>query len=130
MQIQTQKPTAIEGIELYLDAKWGNESDYKNAASSFEKAYQNSLFITAREDNKLIGMIRYLTDGFHDTQIIECLVLKEFQRKGIAKKMLQALKEQYPHTDIYVQSPEKFKDAFLKMEFKKHDLIGLSFHTK
>ena len=47
----------------------------------FEKAYQNSFFITAFNQDKLVGMIRYLSDGFHDTQIVECLVLKNFQKQ-------------------------------------------------
>lgn len=120
-------PKAVEGVSLYLDSGWGTAKDYVGSEQTFEKAYQNSKFVTMRDNQKLVGMIRYFTDGFHDTQIIECLVLQSYRRKGIAKAMLNKLKELYPQTAIYIQSTEKFGEAFLKEGFKKHQLIGLSY---
>lgn len=120
-------PEVMEGISLYLDAGWGTSKDYIGAQKIFEEAYKNSHFVTAMDGNKLIGMIRYFTDGYHDTQIIECIVLKSYQRKGIAKGMLNSLKEMYPGSAIYVQSTDNYKDIFIKEGFKKHHLVGLSF---
>ncbi len=120
-------PRAVEGVSLYLDSGWGIAKDYVGSEQIFEKAYQNSKFVTMRDDQKLVGMIRYLTDGFHDTQIIECLVLQSYRHKGIAKAMLNKLKELYPQTAIYIQSTEKFEEAFIKEGFKKHRLVGLSY---
>lgn len=125
-----KKPNVLEGINLYLDAGWGRAEDYSGAQKNFEEAYNNSHFVTAVENNKLVGMIRFLTDGFHDTQILECIVLKSYQNRGIAGKMLDMLKDVYPHTAIYVQSVENYKDAFIKQGFKKHHLIGLSYLKK
>ena len=124
------KPTAQEGIGLYLDAGWGTSTDYVNAVDDFEKAYQNSFFITAFNQDKLVGMIRYLSDGFHDTQIVECLVLKNFQKQGIANAMLNKLKELYPDSTIYIQTTEAFQDVFIKEGFKKHKLIGMSYFKR
>jgi GNAT superfamily N-acetyltransferase len=129
--LQTHKiPDAKSGINLYLDAGWGTAKDYIGAEKIFEQAYQNSHFILAKDGDKLIGMIRYFTDGFHDTQIIECLVLKQYQNQGIAHVMLNKLKEICAGTAIYVQSVEKYQDFFVHEEFKKHHLIGLSYLKK
>lgn len=125
-----KKPKGVEGINLYLNAGWGTQADYVGQVKVFEDAYYNSHFVTARKDEKLIGMIRYFTDGFHDTQIIECLVLKDFQKQGVAKNMLNKLKEKYPDSAIYIQSTKVFEEAFLKEGFKKHQLVGLSYFKK
>ena len=124
------KPKAQEGISLYLDAGWGTSEDYVNAIDTFEKAYQNSFFITAFNQDKLVGMIRYLSDGFHDTQIVECLVLKRFQKQGIAKAMLNKLKELHPTSAIYIQTTEAYQEVFLKENFKKHKLVGMSYFKR
>ena len=125
-----KRPNVLDGISLYLDAGWGVARDYAGAQKTFDEAYKNSHFVTAVDSDKLVGMIRYLTDGFHDTQIIECIVLKSYQKQGIAKAMLKELKELYPGTAIYIQSTENYKDAFIKEGFKKHQLVGLSFLKK
>lgn len=125
-----KKPNVLEGINLYLDAGWGVAKDYVGAQKTFEDAYKNSHFITAVDDDKLVGMIRYLTDGYHDTQILECIVLKSHQKQGVAGKMLDRLKERHPQTAIYIQCVDEYKNAFIKQGFKKHHLIGLSFLKK
>ena len=121
-----KKPQAEEGISLYLDAGWGGVSDYIGAQKKFDEAYKNSHFITAVDRDKLVGMIRYFTDGFHNTQIIECLVLKSYQKQGIARAMLNELKQLYD-ASIYVNATEKYQDVYVKEGFKKHRLVGLSF---
>ncbi len=120
-------PNARDGIALYLDAGWGTAADYVGAEQVFETAYRNSHFVTAKDGQHLVGMIRYLTDGAHDTQIVECVVLSSHRNQGVAKAMLDKLKERYPTTDIYIQSTEKCQDFFLREGFKKHRLIGLSY---
>ena len=123
----TYIPKVQDGIALYLDAGWGKSSDYTRLSENFEKAYQNSFFITAFYHEKLVGMTRYLSDGFHDTQILECVVLKEFQKQGIAKTMLNKIKELYPSSAIYVQTTNAYQEVFLKENFQKHHLIGMSY---
>ena len=121
------RPNVSDGIALYLDAGWGSAKDYAGTQKIYENAYQNSHFITATDKNNLVGMIRYFTDGSHDTQIIECVVLKAYQKQGIAKAMLNELKNMYPNTSIYIETTAPYKNAFLKEGFKEHSLVGLSY---
>lgn len=125
--LKTNKiPETLDAVKLYLDAGWGEASDYKSANSVLKTAFQNSHFITAYDGEHLVGMIRFLTDGAHDTQIIECLVEKSYQNKDIATNMISKLIENHGHTSIYVESVEQNKDFFIKNNFKKHSLVGLS----
>lgn len=121
-----ETPKVEDGIALYVDAGWGKAQDYNGLESSFAGAYQHSHFILAKDGQKLVGMIRYLTDGFHDTQIIECVVLKAYQNQGIAEAMLTQLKQMYTGSAIYIQSTESARDFFIQQGFKKHTLVGLS----
>lgn len=121
------KPKVIDGINLYLNAGWGEPNDYINLVQVYENAYENSFFITAFFKEKLIGMIRYLSDGFHDTQILECIVLKSYQKQGVCKNMLNKLKELYPQSVIYILSTESHQDIFVQEGFKKHQLVGMSY---
>ena len=122
-----QKPLSDEAITLYLDAGWGTPADYTDAEAVFGKAFDHSHFITARDSQKLVGMIRFLSDEAHDTQVIECVVLKSYQRQGIGSQMLDALVQHYGTTDIYIQSTADAEAFFEKRRFKKHHLIGLSY---
>ena len=121
-------PQAHEAIALYLDAGWGEQQHYTGRESVFEKAFNASRFITAWDGERLVGMIRFLSDGAHDTQIIECLVLKAYRRQGIATKMLTLLKEDYGQTVLYIQTTPEGEACLMKNGFKKqHRLTGMSF---
>lgn len=131
IQIVDKMPHDVnEAIALYLDAGWGTSSDYEGKSAVWEKAFQNSHFITAYDDNHLVGMIRFLTDHAHDTMIVECLVLKKYQNQGVAKQMLDALKEQFAHTAIYIQTTPSSEAFFAQNGFKKHHLLGMSYYVK
>lgn len=121
-----KKPEPIDAVKLYLDAGWGSASDYKTSNAVLTEAFKNSHFVTAYDDDRLVGMIRFFTDGAHDTQIIECLVEKSYQNKDIATNMINNLIENYGNTSIYIEATEQSKDFFTKNNFKKHSLIGLS----
>lgn len=122
-----QIPLPVEAVTLYLDAGWGTKDNYVNADLIFGKAFAYSHFITAREGKKLVGMIRFLSDEAHDTQVIECVVLKAYQGRGIGTQMVNALIQYYGATDIYIQTTANTEAFFQKNNFKKHHLIGLSY---
>ncbi|WP_294464671.1 GNAT family N-acetyltransferase [uncultured Anaerofustis sp.] len=71
---------------------WKGEYDIEKT----KKALNKTINITAYEDNKLIGCIRILSDGYYFGTITELLVLPEFQNKGIGSKLLNLAKENSP----------------------------------
>jgi len=51
-------------------------------------ALKKSTLITARLNNKLVGMIRLVDDGVYDFYVAEVMVIPSLQGKGIGKKLM------------------------------------------
>ena len=51
-------------------------------------ALKKSTFITARLNNKLVGMVRLIDDGVYDFYVSEVMVIPSLQGKGIGKKLM------------------------------------------
>ncbi len=115
----TKTPDANEAIALYLSASWGQETDYEVA--KWQKVLVNSSCITAYDGDRLVGLVRYLTDGFQDTQICECVVLPEYQRKTIGTQMLARLIERCGHTSIYGSALQDGTGFFAKSGLVSRD---------
>lgn len=116
-------PSVSDAIELYVSVGWGKEANYNT--SRFEKAFQNSLFITAHsDDGKLLGITRILSDNAHETHVCEFLVHPEYQGMGIGKTMLASLIERFGHTDIYANTPEKYEAFFTSHGMKVQNYLN------
>lgn len=57
---------------------WPGEYDVEKTQNALKK----TINITAYEENRLIGCIRILSDGYYFGTITELLVLPEFQKKA------------------------------------------------
>lgn len=110
--LQDNKPAVEEAIELYAQMGLGNKEDYNY--ERYEKAFQNSSFITARVNDNLVGMVRVISDQSHETSVREFLVKPDCQKKGVGKAMLEKLFDLYGHTDLYINTPDECEEFFLK----------------
>ena len=80
-------------LNLYIDADWKN---YINNIDMLTNAYNNSLYILgAYDNNKLVGIIRVVGDGYSIIYIQDIIVLNKYQRKGIGTKLIQNVLEKY-----------------------------------
>ena len=79
--------------KLYNDAEW---YAYTNDLELLQQAINESLFfLTAWEDDNLVGLIRVVGDGLTIIYIQDILVLKEYQNQGIATEILQHVLNKY-----------------------------------
>ncbi|MBN2675651.1 MAG: GNAT family N-acetyltransferase [Alphaproteobacteria bacterium] len=120
----TEKPDVSLAIKLYLSIGWGKLEQYD--LQRFEKAFENSKFMTVYDGDVFIGFIRFFSDENQDTSIIEFIVTSKYQGLNVGKWMLQEFLKKYGKTNIYIETTERTKDFFLKNGFKKHRLVGLS----
>lgn len=110
-----------EILNLYQKVGWTN---YTDNPTMLENAYRNSLKIYgAYDDEKLIGIIRAVGDGYSIVYIQDILVLPEYQRQGIGKALLEKVLETYKHvyqktlmTDNTEKTIQFYKSAGFMMD--------------
>ncbi len=86
-----------EILNLYASVGWTN---YTASPEMLKNSYKNSLCILgAYDENKLVGIIRAVGDGYSTVFIQDIIVLPEYQRKGIGTALMKALLEIY--NDVY-----------------------------
>ena len=89
-----------EILNLYQSVGWIN---YTNNPNMLKNAYANSLKILgAYENEKLIGIIRVVGDGYSIVFIQDIIVLPEYQRHGIGTALLKKILEIYQN--VYQKS--------------------------
>ena len=82
-----------EILGLYTSLGWTN---YTDKPEMLRNAYLNSLNIYgAYVDDKLIGVIRVVGDGFSVLFIQDLLVHPDFQRNGIGTLLLKRMLKEY-----------------------------------
>ena len=86
-----------EILTLYSSVGWTN---YTNNPEMLKNAYEHSLKIYgAYVENKLVGIIRVVGDGYSVVFIQDLLIYPEYQGKGIGTALLQYILEEYK--DVY-----------------------------
>ena len=98
--------TAWELIEVFRSVGWN-----KNPENILE-AFKKSHFITAYEGDRLIGFARAISDGYYYTGIYDVVVRPEYQKKGIAKKMMEMLVTRYKDTYLFLSYTEGNRDFY------------------
>lgn len=82
-----------EILHLYQSVGWIN---YVNNPKMLRNAYANSLKILGTYENeKLVGIIRVVGDGYSIVYIQDIVVLPEYQRLGIGTALLGKILERY-----------------------------------
>ena len=93
-----------------------------NDVDRINKMCENAnLIVTARLDGKLIGIARSITDFVYCTYLSDLAVDKEFQKKGIGKRLIEETKKQSPLAKLILLSAPAAIDYYPKIGMKKHD---------
>ena len=118
-------PDLKDLINLYNSVGWTN---YTSKPDMLQKAYENSLLtITAWSDDKLLGAIRVVGDGYSIIYIQDILVLKEYQHMGIGSRLMDAALDKYKNVyqKVLLTDNEPATRAFYeKLGFKLAEKLG------
>lgn len=83
-----------EILPLYAAVGW---TSYTDRPEMLRQAFRHSLLVMgAYEEDRLVGLLRAVGDGFSVVLIQDLLVLPDHQRRGIGTKLVRALMERYP----------------------------------
>lgn len=94
-------PEAGEFLE-FVQQVWPGDYDRSRTA----EALGRTINLTARENGRLVGCLRILTDGYFFGTITELLVLPEYQRRGIGRSLLELARRNTPTMLYFGAQPE------------------------
>jgi len=120
MEISISTTDIIESdevVKIYTANNWSAA----NKPDQLLNALRNSdTLVTARASGRLIGIGNAISDGYLVVYYPHMLVHPEHQRKGIGKKMMEALKEKYNSFHQQMLTADNDAIEFYKaMGFKK-----------
>ena len=76
-------------------------------------ALSKTINLTGYDNDKLIGCLRILSDGYYFGTITELLVLPQYQKQGVGSKLLQLAKDNTP-TMLYFGSQPTVEQFYEK----------------
>lgn len=126
-----EKYNENEILTLYQSVGWTN---YTNNPNVLKSAYKNSLkTLAAYENEKLLGIIRVVGDGYSIVFIQDIIVSPEYQRHGIGTALLKKILEIYPNVyqkSLLTDNTDKTIQFYKSVGFEMDTDIGCRAFTK
>jgi len=79
-----------------------------------------NLIITARDDTKLVGVARSITDFVYCTYLSDLAVDIEYQKKGIGKELIRLTKEETPKANLILLSAPNAANYYPHIGMSQH----------
>ena len=116
---------------LFSLAGWSDGSESDDMLKNFNLPFINStLVISAWENERLVGVVRVLSDKIIRSVIYDLVVDPEFQGSGIGKELIRRSIDHYPHTEWLVQTEDKIANYYEKIGFTKYKGVVLYIPSK
>lgn len=122
------RPEVKSVISVFIDSNYGTAKDYKGKEKIIEEALIRSNIISAYKGDELIGFIRYLTDFFYITHIVEFAIKKQYQNIDLSKEMLKLLCKEVGKTKISINTDAKLITFLEQNGFVKNNYICMNFN--
>lgn len=108
-------------INLYKEAGWWDSEDEKNPQIVKKILKGSFLFVGAFYNKKLIGMARVISDKASDAYIQDLVVLKNFRKRKVGKKLILFILDFLQNKGIKwiaLISTPNFSEFYKKLGFK------------
>ncbi len=109
------KVSAFQIIDVFNSVGWNKET--KDILSAF----QNSYYITAYDQDHLVGFARAISDNYYYTGIFDVITRPEYQNQGIARTMVKHLIEQFSGTYFFLTYTEGNREFYKKCGFSDNN---------
>lgn len=117
-------------LTLYREVGWTN---YIKQPKMLEQALKNSLLvIVAFAEERLVGLIRVVGDGYSIVFIQDILVLPAYQRKGIGRRLVEEILATYPtvyQLHLLTGQEEKTKAFYEALGFRAVEELACVAYT-
>lgn len=101
-----------ELMSLFQSVGWNKSTD------DIVRAFQNSWYITVYDDEELIGFARAISDDYYYTSIFDVVVRPDYQKRGIARQMVNRILERFRGTYFFLTYTEGNRDFYAKCGFQ------------
>ena len=120
---ETKKDLPCEQLHaLFVSAGWSDDpTEYLNV---FNAPFINStLVISAWDNERLVGVVRVLSDKIVRSVIHDLVVLPEYKGKGIGKELVRRCIAHFPNSEWLVQTEKHIIPYYEKMGFRTHEAV-------
>lgn len=115
----------IEFKELLIKSTLGERrpiDDFERIKAMVKNA---NLIITARDQNKLVGVSRSVSDFVYCTYLSDLAVANDYQKKGIGKELIRLTKKETPKATLILLSAPKAVDYYPHIGMTKSEVCFL-----
>lgn len=98
--------------EILVNSTLGARRPVDSVATLTKMIAEADLIITAREEGRLIGVARSLTDHVYCTYLSDLAVDERYQRKGIGKELIRLTKAAAPQAKLILLSAPAAVDYY------------------
>ncbi len=98
-----------------------NSPDWQK--EKFSLMFKNLIWaFTVWDNNKMIGMVRVISDQITTADILGLVVLSDYRGKGIGKKLVEICVQKLPHGDWFAHTSANNFKFYEKCGFEIKDL--------
>jgi GNAT superfamily N-acetyltransferase len=108
---ENKEVTASDIMSVFESVGWNKSTE------NIIAAFQNSWYILAYDEDRLVGFARAISDCYYYTGIYDVVVRPEYQRKGIARTMVQRLLDKFKGTYFFLTYTEGNRELYAKCGF-------------
>jgi len=120
IQFQTEEKLNIEEFrEILVSSTLGERRPVDEPERLSKMLEHGNLIVTARENGKLVGDARSLTDFLFCTYLSDLAVDQNFQKRGIGKELIRLTKLATPKAKLILLSAPKAVDYYPKIGMTK-----------
>ena len=107
--------------EILVNSSLGERRPVDDMGRLTQMLASASLIITARDNSKLIGIARALTDFVYCTYLSDLAVSGYYQKRGIGKELIRQVKLETPKAKLILLSAPKAIDYYPKIGMSRHE---------
>lgn len=106
---------------LFMSAGWCRGAETEEMVVNFNRPFINStLVISAWHGDRLVGVVRVLSDKIIRSAIYDLVVDPEFRCRGIGRELLERCVRTFPHSEWIVQTHDGNVAYYLKNGFTRY----------
>lgn len=115
----------IEFLDLLIKSTLGERRPVDDLERIIAMVKNASLIITARDNTKLVGVSRSVTDFVYCTYLSDLAVDKTYQKQGIGKELIRLTKQETPKATLILLAAPEAEDYYPHIGMTKTDVCYL-----